>query len=375
MNQMSEKLTSLEQLLLDEPKIGNLKDRAKYICKVIIYLIKAQKGFKTFAVYGKWGSGKTSICKTIHEQFQLDKQQNKSDFYYIPVWFDAWRFQQEKEIYPALLRTIGNELIRSDCSEELKIKAKKLTKSAFKILQSVLAGFKASLPFLDLEYSAKDTLDHFYSKKEETTGIFDKINDEYESPYLEAFDILQSIPSEIKYKNKNIHILIFIDDLDRCLPDIAFKLIEQLKIWFDIKGYTICMALKEDEIIKVVSKHLKNHLDIEKSDADRMASDYLLKVISIGVYIDQTDFEDKVKTDKNQNNEFYEKVMSWVNNNNNNSSSSNIEDILKDSPVKKSYRELINLKNEVYIESQLREELKKEEDRKNKNERKVKNKE
>jgi len=366
----------IDKLILDEPKIGNLEGRPKYICDVIKELIKDQKGLKAFAIYGKWGSGKTSICRTIHEQFRLERQENLSEnFYYIPIWFDAWRFQHENVIYPALLRTIGNELIK----QGMNVKGKKLKNSAGKILKSLVAGTKANIKFL--EFSGKDFLDELSSLENNKKGTLDRIESLEESPYFEAYEILESIPNEIKYMNKKLHLLIFIDDLDRCLPDVAFSLIEQLKIWFDINGYTVCLALKSDEILKVVAKHLTTHLNISEVEAIKMASDYLLKVITLGIYIEKQKMEDKIREfvglkpeensvelkpeDEKAQKELKnvsDRIIKYLDGTTIDCGKSEIDNLLKN----KSFREQINIKNEIFIEKKLRRmEIKEELRRKN----------
>ena len=84
--------------------------------------------------------------------------------------------------------------------------------------------------------------------------------------------------------------IIFIDDLDRCLPGVAFNLIEKLKIWIDIEGYTICLALNAEEIEKVIMKYFADHLKInKKEDLKKVAEEYLLKICPLALYVDEND--------------------------------------------------------------------------------------
>lgn len=52
----------------------------------------------TIGVYGEWGSGKTSFLKMIDELLR------KQDIY--PVWFNAWKYDQEDNLWSALIQTI-----------------------------------------------------------------------------------------------------------------------------------------------------------------------------------------------------------------------------------------------------------------------------
>ncbi len=226
------------------------------------------------------------------------------------------------------------------------------------VTKSLLAGFKAKA--LGIEFSPKYVLDHYDKElKKADESIVTQAAMVGESPYFKAYEILKKISNEIKLDDKRIRILIFIDDLDRCLPDVAFKIIEQIKIWFDINGYTICMALEENEIKKVVNKHLKTSLEIEPEDSKKMAEDYLLKVLPLGVYINE--YHKKLDDDK-------VKIIKMIEHD---KSAKDIISLKKDDDPFKiltvlkeknkarsefSFRKLITVSNEIYVENLIQKE-------------------
>jgi len=91
--------------------------------------------------------------------------------------------------------------------------------------------------------------------------------------------------------------MLFIDDLDRCMPRIAFNILEQLKIWLDIEGYTTILALSKEEIILVVKKYLMDELGIDEPNAKKLAKDYTLKILPLEVYIDESDLLETIFKD------------------------------------------------------------------------------
>ena len=55
----------------------------------------------TIGIFGEWGSGKTSFLKMVDREL--------SDEYNIsPIWFNAWKYDKEENLWSALLQCILN---------------------------------------------------------------------------------------------------------------------------------------------------------------------------------------------------------------------------------------------------------------------------
>ena len=59
----------------------------------------------SIAINGKWGSGKTSLMKTIRQKLD-SKSKNENERQVITIWFDAWKYSDEDSIIAALVREI-----------------------------------------------------------------------------------------------------------------------------------------------------------------------------------------------------------------------------------------------------------------------------
>lgn len=69
--------------------------------------------------------------------------------------------------------------------------------------------------------------------------------------------------------------MIFIDDLDRCHPEAALKLLEGIKVYLNLKNCVIVFAIDQRQI----ERALKKALDIkEDSDNSHQAREYLEKI-------------------------------------------------------------------------------------------------
>jgi predicted KAP-like P-loop ATPase len=55
-------------------------------------IIREAKPKFPIGIFGKWGTGKTTLMKMIKGELEKDKDKDKI----LTVWFDAWRYEKEK---------------------------------------------------------------------------------------------------------------------------------------------------------------------------------------------------------------------------------------------------------------------------------------
>lgn len=82
-------------------------------------------------VYGKWGSGKTTLMKSIQNKLKNDEKNKKPD----PessrrvcktVWFQAWKYKNEDEILAALVAEIFKAMEKDSFFQSCKAEIEKL---------------------------------------------------------------------------------------------------------------------------------------------------------------------------------------------------------------------------------------------------------
>ena len=100
-------------IITDDIAIDPIFDFELY-CNAIVNIIKNSYPKFTIGIFGEWGTGKTTLMKSIEKEFEKDKEN------VISVWFDAWKYENEKEfaLIP-LLKTI-NYSIKEDNNEKKK---------------------------------------------------------------------------------------------------------------------------------------------------------------------------------------------------------------------------------------------------------------
>ncbi|TSA11332.1 MAG: hypothetical protein D4R73_04040 [Deltaproteobacteria bacterium] len=105
-----------------------------------------------------------------------------------------------------------------------------------------------------------------------------KLSDKLSSIYYDALAELKSAIDE-----KSFRLAVFIDDLDRCLPEKAVELFEAMKLFFDIEGCIFIVGVAKDIVKKGISYRYRflESKEKEPEGAGISPEDYLDKMIQL----------------------------------------------------------------------------------------------
>jgi hypothetical protein len=230
--------------------------------KIAGIIISSKPQF-TIGIYGEWGTGKTTLMKAIQRKFR--EKENKETEWVPTAWFNAWRFEREKEqatipliltILEALYRQITKQ--QKDEGWYAKFKGK---------LANYVKGwsFSLSIPiaFAELEISRTDN--------DNTTQI--------SKPSIqEGLDLIKELAKKIDINiPSGVKLVVFIDDLDRCSPKKAIQVLESTKILLNIEGLVYVLGLSHDTIDRLITA------EYEKSMV--RGRDYIKKIIQIPIRV------------------------------------------------------------------------------------------
>ena len=79
-----------------------------------------------------------------------------------------------------------------------------------------------------------------------------------------------------KIESKKGVVVIFIDDLDRCLPEKTVQILEAIKLFLNTEGFAFVLAADEEMIRRAVEAHYER-----SKIKDQRASDYLEKIFQV----------------------------------------------------------------------------------------------
>jgi len=197
----------------------------------------------TIGIHGRWGSGKTSLMRMVEAKFEDDKKVKT-------IWFNAWAYGRDEPIGLALLQQI---LIEFQKEEGLKEKGKTLLGNVVKLGTDALLR---KITMITLE-EAKEIFENSIGLKSTLRGDFEAAIDEC----LEDGGRL----------------VVFIDDLDRCLPEKTIEILEVIKLFLDVPKCIFVIGVEKEVIEKGIEVRYKS----KEQELPISGQDYIEKIIQI----------------------------------------------------------------------------------------------
>ena len=251
----------------DEPTLTDALDRGKLIEEVGKAVATCTPP-QVFGIHGDWGLGKTSFlqqvqwhltgtCPQLSEAAAMEPsdppfQKGKYRKAIQTIWFDAWRYQHEEVPVIALLQEMRAQLSHQRRSRMVGVAVRGALLSIEEVTKKI--GFQ-------------------YSK-------FQQANRDWKTDNLDAplpthtmglhlrEAIAQLIPRKQSAQAPSPRLAIFIDDIDRCEPVAAFRLLEGLKIYLTLDNCVFILGMNQRVIEIAIGSQISN----EDSPKERAAA-------------------------------------------------------------------------------------------------------
>lgn len=243
----------------------------KLLKNIIENQSKNNNGY-SIAIDGDWGSGKTWIFDALESQLSSDE--------YLIFHYNAWENDFYEEPLVALLSVMIeklNEVAKQKSLYESVVT--ELLKEAASDLEILAVGIAKYFIKIDIDKSIKNKKNLFNRIKQGT-----KIANDIDS-MLPLRKTLAEIREVIKNLAEKLKILLVVDELDRCLPEYAIKVLERL--------HHVCNKMQVFQIISIDKFNLadsickvfgKNFLKTTpEHNIMQFADSYLQKFIDISI--------------------------------------------------------------------------------------------
>ena len=225
----------------------------------------------TIGVFGSWGSGKTTLMKLVRKGLPGN---------YRVAWFDAWKYQDEMDLWRALLLTVLDELQESLPKGEDGQQKPEDVKTLERLRTSLYRSFEVEeVGGLEIDWGklagevgagvlqiglsfipGGSTLAKILEQLKNMTGeasaeeIMEAIHRERAQILIEQVLFLKDFQDEFREMvktyvvDKGNRLVVFVDDLDRCLPEKAVEVLEAIKLFLDVDGCVFVLGL-DDKVI------------------------------------------------------------------------------------------------------------------------------
>ena len=200
------------------------------------------KGY-SFAIDGEWGCGKTWILTELEKQLTDDSEKNYLIFHY-----NAWENDFYEEPLVAILSVMIEELNKVTSQKSIYDAAiDELLKQASADLLTLVSGIVKEVTKIDAEEIIKRKKGFFKRIKENTKLSAKDIN-----TLVPLQHTLQEVRNTLKRLSEKFHIILIVDELDRCLPEYAIKVLERL--------HHICNEMPVIHILAINKKRLADSI-------------------------------------------------------------------------------------------------------------------
>ncbi len=190
----------------------------------------------------------------------------------ITIYFNAWENDFHDDPIIIFIKEITDQLDNSQFnkSQKLNTAKKKLIVSGIKLLKlSLPIGVSLLTQGVVNAVTIKEIQDVLKSSKGDMDEVLtDQVknaisNYEERKKELQHFKTSLLTFAEILIKETNINspLVIFIDELDRCKPDYAIKLLEQIKHIFDINNIIFVLGIDYDQLSCSIKSFYGSEMD------------------------------------------------------------------------------------------------------------------
>lgn|SRR5574340_46118 len=228
----------------------------------------------SIGISGGWGAGKSSLVRMVAselspEQAAREKVEGAENSKYVVVTFNPWLYQGFEDARTALLQTVGDAVLEAAAQNAgLLEKAKSLVKRinflrlaqlGGEVAATLITGVPVGLIGKVVEASAdavksesvKDGIAVAKDASEATKGLLNEAKPVSLPKEIQSFrEALEDLLVEL-----DITLVVFVDDLDRCLPKTAISTLEAIRLLLFLRRSAFVIAADDVFIRGAVRVH------------------------------------------------------------------------------------------------------------------------
>jgi tetratricopeptide (TPR) repeat protein len=216
----------------------------------------------TVGILADWGQGKSSVMRML--QLKLEVKHCPT------IWFEPWKYNSREEVWKGLAHTLVTQIEKND---------------------DVRREIRRKLPSLK-KWLVKTIFGRFFG--DDGRNLIDAIDSEPWSPsmlhefegFLEKLFGILYPRSSTDTDGFKVPTVLFVDDLDRCLPGTALAVLEAMKLVLNRPGMIIVMGVAERELCRAVTAaYAKEMGDLKDGVNLEWGYKYVRKIFQIPIHV------------------------------------------------------------------------------------------
>ncbi len=248
----------------ESPFMNCKLDREKY-ADVLTNIVSSYSDGFVLAINNKWGTGKTTFVKMWKQSLE-----NKS---FQTVYFNAWENDFENNPLTALIGEL-KLLLTDGESKTGKEKFQNVLRKGSLITKHVASAIIKALLSKHIDTDGlKETL---VALSEGLSNVFEKEVEEYAVRKENIKEFQKSLSAFIAETVKKKPLIFIVDELDRCRPNYAVSILEQIKHLFSIPHIVFVLSIDKEQLGNAVrgvygsdtidaDEYLRRFIDLEYS--------------------------------------------------------------------------------------------------------------
>ncbi len=226
----------------------------------ILTTVVSQNQGCVLAIDGKWGSGKTTFVKMWKKS--LENQ------HFNVLHFNVWEHDFTTDPIIGMISQF-RDMAEGD---DAKVKFTKFAAAAGKVASGMLPSIAKGLTKKCL---GEDVVELIGSAMKEIADSFDKVIDDFVEQCQSMEEFRKALENLVEFTTQDGKPLIFIiDELDRCNPRFAVKVLERVKHLFSVSNIVFVLSIDKEQLCHSIcgyygsdnlnaEEYLKRFIDIE----------------------------------------------------------------------------------------------------------------
>lgn len=256
----------------------DLLNRDKFIdnvVQVVCQLSDNRRGC-CFAIEGCWGIGKTFVVEGIEEKLRVCQSEEAKDDRFFVFHYNCWQHDYYAEPAIAIISAMQSSICedKTIISDEFDANIKEAYEFVTKKLKDIVGLYLENKIGVNLVEWVEDISK---SRKENKASQKDFDN------LFNFSGVIAEVRTNLAEIAEKRTVVLIVDELDRCIPQYAIKVMERLHhMFYGLENVVVIMAIDRSQLEHSVEKMF----GIRKNDSSMDVEKYLKKFIDFSMLLD-----------------------------------------------------------------------------------------